>query len=87
MLAKRFLAPLGVFGGFIDAIGGGGWGPMGTPAILAGGRLQPRKAIGSIDTSEFLIAVATSAGFFVGLGCCAATGSTRRTPSGTRSTR
>ena len=67
-LRKRFLGPLGVVAGFVDATGGGGWGPVGTPAILASGRLEPRKTIGSIDTSEFLIAVAASAGFVVGLG-------------------
>lgn len=66
-LRKRFLAPLGLVAGFFDATGGGGWGPVGTPAILASGRLEPRKVIGSIDTSEFLVAVAASAGFFVGL--------------------
>jgi hypothetical protein len=43
-------------------------GPVGTPAILASGRLEPRKTIGSIDTSEFLIAVAASIGFIVGIG-------------------
>lgn len=68
-LRKRFLAPLGLVAGFFDATGGGGWGPVGTPAILASGRLEPRKVIGSIDTSEFLVAVAASAGFFVGLAC------------------
>ncbi|QGV82042.1 sulfite exporter TauE/SafE family protein [Streptomyces ficellus] len=67
-LRKRFLSPLGVVAGFLDATGGGGWGPVGTPAILASGRLEPRKVIGSIDTSEFLVAVAASAGFLVGLG-------------------
>ncbi|MCT2584297.1 sulfite exporter TauE/SafE family protein [Actinophytocola gossypii] len=67
-LRKRFLAPLGLVAGFVDSTGGGGWGPVGTPAILASGRLEPRKTIGSIDTSEFLIAVAASAGFLVGLG-------------------
>jgi uncharacterized membrane protein YfcA len=67
-LRKRFLGPLGVFAGFVDATGGGGWGPVGTPAILASGRLEPRKTIGSIDTSEFLIAVAASAGFLIGIG-------------------
>ena len=45
----------GLFAGFVDATGGGGWGPVGTPAILASGRLEPRKVIGSIDTSEFLV--------------------------------
>ncbi|WP_028660632.1 sulfite exporter TauE/SafE family protein [Nocardioides insulae] len=67
-LRKRFLAPLGLVAGFVDSTGGGGWGPVGTPAILASGRLEPRKTIGSIDTSEFLIAVAASAGFIVGIG-------------------
>ncbi|WP_395104386.1 sulfite exporter TauE/SafE family protein [Actinomadura sp. SCN-SB] len=66
-LRKRFLGPLGVVAGFVDATGGGGWGPVGTPAILASGRLEPRKTIGSIDTSEFLIAVAASIGFLVGI--------------------
>ena len=55
-LRKRFLAPLGLFAGFVDATGGGGWGPVGTPALLASGRIEPRKVIGSIDTSEFLVA-------------------------------
>ena len=67
-LRKRFLGPLGVVAGFVDSTGGGGWGPVGTPAILASGRLEPRKTIGSIDTSEFLIAVAASLGFLFGLG-------------------
>ena len=59
-LRKRFLGPLGLFAGFVDATGGGGWGPVGTPALLASGRIEPRKVIGSIDTSEFLVAVAAS---------------------------
>ena len=67
-LRKRFLGPLGLVAGFVDSTGGGGWGPVGTPAILASGRLEPRKAIGSIDTSEFLVAVAASIGFVIGIG-------------------
>lgn len=67
-LRKRFLAPLGLLAGFVDATGGGGWGPVGTPAILASGRLEPRKVIGSIDTSEFVIALAASLGFLFSLG-------------------
>ncbi|GIM96512.1 sulfite exporter TauE/SafE family protein [Paractinoplanes toevensis] len=67
-LRKRFLAPLGLVGGFVDATGGGGWGPVGTPAILASGRLEPRKTIGSIDASEFLVAIAASLGFLFGIG-------------------
>jgi uncharacterized membrane protein YfcA len=67
-LRRRFLAPLGLVAGFVDASGGGGWGPIGTPAILATGRLEPRKVIGSIDTSEFLVAIAASGGFLLGIG-------------------
>ncbi|MGW0572087.1 sulfite exporter TauE/SafE family protein [Streptomyces tauricus] len=67
-LRKRFLSPLGLVAGFLDATGGGGWGPVGTPALLAGGRMEPRKVIGSIDTSEFLVAVAASLGFLFSLG-------------------
>lgn len=66
-LGWGFLAPVGVVGGFLDASGGGGWGPVGTPALLASGRIEPRKVVGSIDTSEFLVAVAASLGFLVGL--------------------
>jgi uncharacterized membrane protein YfcA len=67
-IRKRFLGPLGLVAGFVDATGGGGWGPVGTPALLASGRLEPRKVIGSIDTSEFLVALAASLGFLLSLG-------------------
>ena len=67
-LTIKFLAPLGLFAGFIDATGGGGWGPVATPALLADGRMQPRKVIGSIDTSEFAVSAAASLGFLIGLG-------------------
>lgn len=65
---SRFLAPLGLTAGFIDATGGGGWGPVATPSLLVSGRMEPRTVIGSVDTSEFLVAVAASAGFLIGLG-------------------
>ncbi|MGD7707639.1 sulfite exporter TauE/SafE family protein [Microlunatus sp. Y2014] len=67
-LRWRFLAPLGVVAGFLDATGGGGWGPVGTPTLLASGRIEPRRTIGSIDTSEFLVALAASLGFLFALG-------------------
>ena len=67
-MRKRFLGPLGLVAGFVDATGGGGWGPVGTPAILASGRMEPRKVIGSIDTSEFLVSAAASLGFLFSLG-------------------
>ncbi|WNM23216.1 sulfite exporter TauE/SafE family protein [Demequina capsici] len=67
-LRKRFLAPVGLVAGFVDATGGGGWGPIGTPTLLATGRMEPRKVIGSIDAAEFLVSVAASLGFLLGLG-------------------
>lgn len=62
------LAPLGLFGGFIDASGGGGWGPVTTPTLIASGTLDPRKVIGSVSASEFAITVSASLGFLIGLG-------------------
>jgi uncharacterized membrane protein YfcA len=37
-----------LFAGFMDASGGGGWGPVGTPALLASGRIEPRRVIGGV---------------------------------------
>jgi hypothetical protein len=67
-LRSRFLAPLGLVAGFIDSTGGGGWGPVATPSLLVSGRMEPRKVIGSVDTSEFVVAAAASVGFLIGLG-------------------
>ncbi|TDB76112.1 sulfite exporter TauE/SafE family protein [Micromonospora sp. KC723] len=67
-LRGRFLGPLGLVAGFVDATGGGGWGPVATPALLVSGRLAPRKVIGSVDTAEFVVAAAASIGFLIGLG-------------------
>jgi uncharacterized membrane protein YfcA len=64
----RHLAALGLVAGFVDATGGGGWGPVATPTLLATGKMQPRTVIGSVDTSEFAVAVAASLGFLAGLG-------------------
>jgi uncharacterized protein len=62
------LAPLGGFAGFMDAAGGGGWGPIGTPALLGSGRMEPRKVVGSVDTGEFLVSLGASLGFLFSLG-------------------
>ncbi|MEU7852024.1 sulfite exporter TauE/SafE family protein [Micromonospora parva] len=67
-LRGRFLGPLGLVAGFVDATGGGGWGPVATPALLVSGRMEPRKVIGSVDTAEFVVAGAASIGFLIGLG-------------------
>lgn len=66
--SKSFLIPLGLVGGFFDAVGGGGWGPITTPALLAKKGSTPRKVIGTVDTSEFAIAVSATLGFVLFLG-------------------
>jgi uncharacterized protein len=63
-----FLAPLGLVAGFVDASGGGGWGPVATPSLLSTGRLDPRKVIGSVSASEFAVSLAASVGFLFALG-------------------
>ncbi len=64
----KFLAPLGLVAGFIDATGGGGWGPIATPTMLITGRTEMRKVIGSVSASEFLVSIAASMGFLLNLG-------------------
>ena len=60
-VSSTFLAPLGLVAGFLDAAGGGGWGPISTPTLLSSGRMEPRKIIGTVDTSEFLVALTARA--------------------------
>lgn len=64
----RFLAPLGLVAGFVDATGGGGWGPVATPTMLVSGRTELRKVVGSVSASEFLVSLAASLGFLLSLG-------------------
>jgi uncharacterized membrane protein YfcA len=66
-IARGFLAPLGLVAGFLDAAGGGGWGPISTPTLLSSGRMEPRKIIGTVDTSEFVVALSASIGFLLTL--------------------
>jgi uncharacterized membrane protein YfcA len=65
---KWALIPLGLVGGFLDASGGGGWGPVTTSTLMAASRMQPRTIIGTVSGSEFIVSVAASAGFLVALG-------------------
>ena len=66
-ISRRFLSPLGFIAGFLDAAGGGGWGPISTPTLLSSGRMEPRKVVGTVDTSEFIVALAASVGFLISL--------------------
>lgn len=62
-----YAAPLGLVGGFLDAIGGGGWGPMVTSTLIGSGH-APRRVIGSVSASEFFVTVAVSTTFLIELG-------------------
>ena len=54
--------PLGLVGGFLDAVGGGGWGPTVSSTLVGAGQ-EPRRAIGTANTAEFFLTVAVSATF------------------------
>lgn len=58
---------VGLIGGFLDAAGGGGWGPITTTTLLGRGH-APRHAVGSVNVSEFFVTAAISATFFFALG-------------------
>lgn len=68
----KVIAPLGLVGGFLDAAGGGGWGPVVTSNLLIQGA-HPRKVIGTVNTAEFFITVTISATFIATLGLAAFT--------------
>ena len=61
------IEPLGLAGGFLDAAGGGGWGPVVTGNLLVQGA-EPRKTIGTVNTSEFLVTLTASLTFVAALG-------------------
>ena len=58
---------LGFFSGLLDASGGGGWGPMATSTLLANGG-QARTSIGTVSASEFVVTLAISITFLLGIG-------------------
>ncbi|RYD92114.1 MAG: sulfite exporter TauE/SafE family protein [Sphingomonadales bacterium] len=61
------IVPLGLVGGFLDAAGGGGWGPVVTSNLLVQGS-EPRKTIGTVNTAEFFLTTTISLAFIVTLG-------------------
>ena len=63
----KIVSPLGLLGGFLDAAGGGGWGPIVSGNLLAQGG-EPRRVIGTVNTSEFLLTATISATFIATLG-------------------
>ena len=65
--SARVVEPLGLAGGFLDAAGGGGWGPIVTGNLLAQGS-DVRRTIGTVNTAEFLVTCTISATFIAALG-------------------
>ncbi|CAO4154275.1 TSUP family transporter [Methylorubrum aminovorans] len=58
----RAVVPLALGGGFVDAVGGGGWGPVVTTTLVGGGQ-DPRTSIGTVNAAEFFIALASGLSF------------------------
>ena len=63
----RIVEPVGVVGGFLDATGGGGWGPVVTSNLLIQGT-SPRTTVGTVNSAEFVVAVAVSITYLLSLG-------------------
>jgi uncharacterized membrane protein YfcA len=62
-----WIPPLGFLAGFLDATGGGGWGPVTTSTLIGSGH-APRQTVGSVNTAEFFVTVAAATTFFAELG-------------------
>jgi uncharacterized membrane protein YfcA len=62
-----WVAPIGFVAGFLDASGGGGWGPVATTTLVGSGH-APRMAVGSVNTTEFFVTIAAATTFFIELG-------------------
>ncbi len=58
----KFAYPVGFMGGFLDAVGGGGWGPLATSAMIASGE-DVKKSIGTVNAAEFLVTIAETTAF------------------------
>jgi uncharacterized protein len=67
IISRKKITPLALFGGFIDSIGGGGWGPVVTSTLLGSGH-EPKKTIGSVNAAEFFITIATGFSFSLLIG-------------------
>src|SRR5690606_18894487 len=71
----KVVEPLGLVGGFLDAAGGGGWGPVVTSNLLVQGA-DPRKVVGTVNSAEFFLTVTISAAFIYHLGIADLAGAT-----------
>lgn len=67
-ISKKKLGIVGLVAAFFDAVGGGGWGPIATPAIVIATNEEPRKVVGTVNTSEFIITVTEAITFLLLIG-------------------
>jgi hypothetical protein len=65
-IKNNLVVPLGAAGGFLDAIGGGGWGPVVTSSLIGAGA-HPRLVVGTVNAAEFVVTCAIVSAFAVTL--------------------
>ena len=65
-VSSNLVAPLGAVGGFLDAIGGGGWGPVVTSSLIGAGA-SPRLVVGTVNAAEFVVTIGVVAAFAASL--------------------
>lgn len=73
--SPKHVSTLGLLGGFLDAAGGGGWGPVVTSNLLVQGA-EPRKVVGTVSAVEFFLTLTISAAFILQLGFADLAGAT-----------
>ena len=71
----KMVEPLGLIGSFLDASGGGGWGPVVTSNLLVQG-VEPRRVVGTVNSVEFFLTLSVSATFLLQLGWSSFVGAT-----------
>ncbi|MEQ1814790.1 MAG: sulfite exporter TauE/SafE family protein, partial [Candidatus Nitrotoga sp.] len=60
----KHVAKLALFGGFVDSVGGGGWGPVVTSTLVSSGH-NPRETIGTVNFAEFFLTFASAIAFSI----------------------
>jgi uncharacterized membrane protein YfcA len=65
--SSKMLVPLGYVAAFLDALGGGGWGPIATTTLVTS-KVEPNKAIGSVNFAEFFVTITESTTFIILIG-------------------
>ncbi|HJF69115.1 MAG TPA: sulfite exporter TauE/SafE family protein [Staphylococcus kloosii] len=64
-VSNLVLLPQAAIAGFLDSIGGGGWGPVNTPLLLSSKKIEPRYVIGTVSASEFFVTISSSLSFLI----------------------